>query len=98
MSQCRDCGADILWGRTDAGKLMPLDPERRDADDPAANVAATRDHTGRLLVRVLHAGEQPDRHEWRAVPHFATCVPRLAQAGRIPGVASLARHRTGRQP
>lgn len=97
MSQCRDCNADILFGRTEAGKLMPLDPERLDRGDPRANLAVCRDHTGRLLVRVLKDDEQPYAHEWRGMPHFATCVPRLAQEGRIDGVVSLDRRRAGKR-
>lgn len=97
MNRCRDCGADILFARTEAGKLMPLDPERLDRGDPDANVAVTRDHTGRLLARVLKDGEDPYRHEWRAIPHFATCLPLLAQAGRVDGVVSLARRREGKR-
>jgi len=31
MSQCKSCGAEIIWCQTPAGKLMPLDakPETR---------------------------------------------------------------------
>lgn len=97
MNRCSDCGADILWGRTEAGKAMPLDPERLPADDEKANLAVCRDHLNRILVRVLKAGEQPYRHEWRAMPHFATCVPRLAQQGRIDGVIPLERRKKARQ-
>ena len=27
---CRGCGADILWCRTPAGKMMPVDPPEED--------------------------------------------------------------------
>lgn len=97
MSQCRDCNADILFGRTEAGKLMPMDPERLDREDHRANLAVCRDHTGRLLVRVLKEGEGTYLHEWRAMPHFATCVPRLAAEGRLEGVVSLDRRRAGKR-
>lgn len=90
---CRDCQADIIWGRTTAGKMMPLDPERLDRDDESANVAVCRDHLGRVLARVLTADEQPLPHEWRAMPHFATCLPRLAAQDRVEGVVSLDRKR-----
>ena len=95
MSRCRDCQADIIFARTHAGKLMPLDPERREPGDPAANVAVSRDHTGRFLARVLKPTEddKPEPFEWLAIPHFATCLPRLAQQGRVPDVIPLARRR-----
>lgn len=87
MSQCRTCQADILFARTTAGKLMPLDPARHEHDDHTANVAVYRDHTGRLNARVLKQDEQPERFEWRAMPHFATCAnlvaERDAKAGRL---------------
>lgn len=96
--RCRDCQADIVWARTQAGKLMPLDPERRPDGDPAANVAVSRDHLGRVLARVLKPTEddRAEPFEWLAVPHFATCVPRLAREGRVEGVASLDRARKQR--
>lgn len=91
MGRCRDCQADIIWSRTQAGKMMPLDPERREPGDPAANVAVARNHLGGVLARVLKAGEVPEPFEWLAIPHFATCLPRLAQAGRVDDVIPLAR-------
>lgn len=36
-STCRGCGAEILWGVTEAGKRVPLDPEEHagvDAKQP----------------------------------------------------------------
>jgi hypothetical protein len=87
VTSCRRCHRDIQWAVTSNGKPMPLDPARREPDDEAANVAVYRDHTGRLNARVLKQGEQPERHEWRAMPHFATCAPekaaRDARAGRL---------------
>jgi hypothetical protein len=36
---CSSCGRTIMWGLTLPGrKRMPLDPERHDVDDRAANV------------------------------------------------------------
>lgn len=93
---CKDCGVDIIWGRTAAGKHQPLDPARLDRTDTRANLAAYRDHLGVVRVRVLPDGEQPDSHEWRAMPHFATCITRLVQAGKVDDVIPLARRRRGR--
>lgn len=87
MSLCDKCGGPMLFGRTTAGRAMPMDPERYQGDDPAANLAVSRDHLGRLLVRVLKKGEAPESYEWRGMPHFATCPPlvaeRDAKAGRL---------------
>ncbi|MCU1679239.1 MAG: hypothetical protein JWM93_3997 [Frankiales bacterium] len=91
------CRAEIVFAKTAMGKNMPLNPERYDADDETANVAVYRDHTGQLVARVLRKGEQPERYEWRAMPHFATCVAMLAQRDKIPGVRSLDRARRGRR-
>lgn len=91
-----------MWGLTLPGrKRMPLDPERHDVDDQAANVGVRRDHLGSLLVRVLKLGDVLEGNEWRAVPHFATCPPlvaaRDARAGRLKaqGVLPMPR-RSGR--
>jgi hypothetical protein len=76
VSQCRECHRDIVFGRTAAGKLMPMDPEPYPDDDAAANLAVYRDHTTRLNVRVITADRPLERHEHRAMPHFASCPAR----------------------
>jgi len=92
VSTCNACGGTVLFGRTTTAnnKPIPLDPQRHERDDERANVAVSRNHLGSLLARVLKDGEQPERHEWRAMPHFATCPKRAAdadaKAGRIPDV------------
>ncbi len=99
MSQCRECEETILFGRTRAGKLMPLNPEIRSRDDALANLAVYKDHTGRLNVRVLKDGEQPEPYERRGMPHFATCVKRRTDAaalrGEIANVIPLPKRRPG---
>lgn len=62
---------------------MPLNPR----PDPAGNVAAYRDGTGRWCARVLHKDEQPAGWQRRYMPHFATCPARVRQdtAGQQPG-------------
>lgn len=100
MSTCRDCDADIVWGVTEKGRRIPLNPEKRTADDAAANLAVYRDHLSRLHVRVPSDDRPVASFEWRAVPHFATCPPRVAardaQAGRIPNVVPLRGRRARR--
>lgn len=51
MSLCRECQADIVFGRTRGGKLMPLDPARYPDDDEKANLAIYKDHTRRGELR-----------------------------------------------
>lgn len=94
QSICRECGRDIMWAVTRLGNRMPIDPQRYPADDPdGPNLTIHRDHLGRLNARVLEAGELPAAWETRAMPHFATCPPRQAQAGKIPNVIPLEKRR-----
>lgn len=69
---------------------MPIDPGVYPAEDERANLAVYKDHTGRINVRVLKAGEEPESYEKRGMPHFATCPKRVAAAkarrGEIPNV------------
>lgn len=90
------CGAEIVFARTAMGKSMPLDIARYADDDELANVALFRDAGGNMVARVLRKGEQPEPYERRAMPHFATCVARLAERDKIPGVRSLERARKSR--
>lgn len=59
MSQCRGCGAEILWAATQTGKRIPLDTKSEK----------------RFVVRSLARGTDPtvvvlaDTY----VSHFATC-------------------------
>lgn len=85
MSQCRECGGDIVFGRTSNGKAMPLDPARYPDDDEKANLAIYKDHTGRINVRVLKVGQQPERYEHRGIAHFATCPKRVADGAARRG-------------
>jgi hypothetical protein len=73
LGTCQSCGALFLWARTPAGKLMPIEPNRRPADDVTANVVAYRTGPGGTYARVLKTGELPDGNEWRTVAHFAVC-------------------------
>lgn len=95
MTTCRDCSGDIVWGVTEKGRRIPLNPEKRPLDDTTASLAVYRDHLDRLHVRVPSVDNPIAAFEWRAVPHFATCPPRVAardaQAGRIPNVVPLKR-------
>lgn len=67
MSKCRSCGADILWARTKAGKLMPVDA----AESSDGNVFVAQTERG-LTAFIPEEGTVIDgasRHK----SHFATC-------------------------
>lgn len=79
---CESCAQPIRWATTAIGRRQPINP----TTDPAGNLAAYTDGTGRLRVRVL-TGERPtlEGAEWRAMPHAATCTrpqPRRAPRKR----------------
>jgi len=64
MSQCRGCGAQIIWAITEKnGKKVPLDakPERRYIVQSRLSSTDSREQTP--LVRILET----------YMPHFATC-------------------------
>lgn len=61
MAKCSSCGAQIGWGKTLAGKPMPIEPHAE----------------GNLVIRagrihVLSAGEN-SQGETRFRSHFASC-------------------------
>jgi hypothetical protein len=85
VSQCRECGTEIVFGRTEKGKVMPLDPAKYPEDDESANLAIYRDHTGRINVRVITTERPVERFEHRGMPHFATCPNRQADAAARRG-------------
>lgn len=98
---CRDCGAELLFARTPAGALMPIEPVRRPAADTTANVAAYRNSAGGTFARVLKAGEVPDGNEWRTLAHAAVCPAALqhrqARKGEVDGVIPFPTARSRRQ-
>lgn len=104
---CTRCGREFRFGRTENGRAMPVDADTYAHDDTRANLALHRDHTGRLNVRVLKAGEQPEPYEHRGMPHFATCTAekterdaragRLAEQGVIPFPKVRRRRKAGRK-
>ncbi|WP_130011988.1 hypothetical protein [Serinicoccus sediminis] len=68
-SSCSRCGAPIVWGETDAGKTMPLDPLPCPGSGNVIRVPSGR----RMLLRVLGPSALPvvGRTAYRC--HFATC-------------------------
>jgi len=90
---CRACGGDILWARTVHGRRQAIDLEPRED----GNLAVYRDHTGRVNVRVLPPGEEPESYERRAMPHAATCPGMPPRRQSRDGVASLGAARDRRR-
>lgn len=69
-SQCRSCGAAIMWAVTPSGRTMPLDAE------PTANGNIVIEEDGRAatlnkvtLAEMIAAGDPTPRR----TSHFATC-------------------------
>lgn len=73
-SVCRSCGQKIIWARTEAGTLMPLDFEQNKAGanlalvDGVAKVIDKGDlfaeaYSGPLYLS--HFATCPEREEWR---------------------------------
>ena len=77
MASCRSCGAEMVWGKTVAGKSIPLDAN--DFGDPIPKKEGNVRLTGRRrdgvpeveIVKKADGGLFGD--EPRFVSHFATC-------------------------
>lgn len=88
-TRCRDCGAHILWARSETGKRIPVDHE------PSAegNLLLVSTENGKLLAlakrwiiansRGGYSGQgyssygyfgQGEQHSSRYVPHHTTCL------------------------
>lgn len=99
-ARCRSCDAAIVFATTVAGpngpggKWQPLNP----LEDPEGRVAVRPTVIGRAVARTLHRDETHDEFaEMLAMPHAATCQPKIAGTSPIPdGVVDLAAHRARR--
>ena len=71
MSNCRSCGAEIIWARTERGKRMPMDAA------PVSNHA----QSGVFVLREMENPDGPlviaawglENTEPHYISHFATC-------------------------
>ncbi|WP_147262028.1 hypothetical protein [Blastococcus sp. TF02A-26] len=72
-NECPRCGGEVLWGYTENGKRMAIDPARYPDDDTQANQAVYVDHLRRLRIRQLSKARPLASFEHRAMPHVATC-------------------------
>lgn len=69
MATCRSCGAQILWAKTESGRLIPLDPERRADGNLAMTGRQVRSTRQQLVPEVRYVRAGSGSH----VTHFATC-------------------------
>lgn len=93
-NECPRCRAEVIWGWTEAGKRMPLDPARYARDDETASAAVYTDHLQRVRVRIVRADRPLEGFEHRGMPHFATCRVEIAE--RAAKAASRASHPSSR--
>lgn len=67
MSKCKSCGADIIWIKTPAGKVMPCDPTRVryiEKSETASIVKSNGEVSKCELILATGLGY---------IPHWATC-------------------------
>jgi hypothetical protein len=88
LSSCRSCGASIIWARTVAGKLIPLDAETTTL--PAGHFRLETRFNPPTAVSVLpgpvyasHFATCPQADEWRKESRARE--PEVAQAARESG-------------
>ncbi|WP_228976722.1 hypothetical protein [Streptomyces sp. DH12] len=89
-SVCSDCGHEVLWTVTAAGKRLAVDP----TPDPSGNTAVVRDGLGAYRSRRPTDELPPMGYERLHVPHIATCQGRRPTPAELPpGVTDLAAYR-----
>jgi len=71
MSECRSCGAEIVWAQTEYGKRIPLDAAPYQGDDPRG-LFVLRSGT----AMAVPPDAFPDEPNYRT--HFVTCPDRDA--------------------
>lgn len=64
MANCRSCGAEIRWARTENGRNMPIEK------DPNGNIVLEDGGSAPLAV-VVPPDVAPERTRW--ISHFAKC-------------------------
>lgn len=68
MSVCRNCGAKIDWVETEAGKKMPVDPDRVNLDDCEIGDILVTD-LGETIKKTKETKIDAEGY----VSHFSTC-------------------------
>ena len=87
LTECRGCGAAILWVTMESGKHMPVDPEPREAWVVTRWQEAGFEKPPRQLSLVTDAGKMQHGYEASAitpgscqiegrVPHWSICPKR----------------------
>lgn len=69
MTECRSCGAEIVWASTERGKAIPINP----APDVDGNLAISGSgrHDADFSARVIAGDEKYSGPRYKS--HFATC-------------------------
>ena len=77
MAKCRECGKEIRWIKTTAGKAMPVDPEPVTYWAVAGGASRIVTPEGKTLACALK-GDLRDVTGLGYVPHWATCAEQQA--------------------
>lgn len=88
-TRCLNCGRDVLWTVTEAGKRLAVDP----APNPEGNAAVYRDGTGTWRSRRPSAELPLAEWERQHMPHVATCPAQHPEPELRPDAADPAAHR-----
>jgi len=87
MSNCKRCGAPMVWVKTEKGKNMPLDPESTEAGKFVPVIMATMGDGVRKAVPIAKPEDgclvmyMPGSSRPRYTSHFQTC-PNAAEFSR----------------
>lgn len=81
MSECRSCGAKIIWIRMQSGKAMPCNPlrigytEQPEQPDSVKAVLTLITPDGRTVRGTYEPGNQQGngRNQYGYISHFSTC-------------------------
>lgn len=73
MAKCKECGKEIRWIKTTAGKAMPVDPEPVTYWAVAGGASRIVTPEGKTLACALK-GDPRDVTGLGYVPHWATCA------------------------
>ncbi|WP_051943866.1 hypothetical protein [Streptacidiphilus rugosus] len=95
LGVCGQCGQQIRWSLTEAGKRQPLDPEPNSEGNTVARLSSTRT----WLSRVPTAELPQMSYERRFMPHAATCrglKPVQPPLVNLPSNVTQLAHRRGR--
>lgn len=73
MSKCKDCGAEIVWRKTNSGKSMPCDarPVFYIPSQFGSDKVLTSD--GKIINCNINVNPHEAKGKFGFIPHWATC-------------------------